>query len=352
MNLELPDIITILLSSAVNSVLFANFVIPQVQGLKRIKDKMTKFEIQFVENEFTARNKENEDKRSIQVNSIQNLLDIYDIRTRELKELVAIFRLSIELTILFTLIMWGWGTQEWYGFSLSDMAIVTHLITQLCLLIWAIRIYAIKPGKLQDAEYMVKELGLHPHSLLNALELHVNLESQISKDDKVDSRTPLIIFLRLSLRIFGYRFMILVYDEQNKLYYLSTGPITHKSKIWRHFTDKFGIWNKGEFSEIEIGKIKLNLLQKPKDYTFVFLLFLPFFKKELTSPLYMRRILTLPDGNLLSHSNVDRLNSIDYFREIEYGGEGLRINNLRYVGPDNKSVFKHVLNYPRLKSRG
>jgi len=76
-----------------NSVLLSSFIIPQVQKLKEIKDKLVKFQITFVPHIGTMPSnlQQLREQQKKEIRLFQDLLDIYAIRSGELKKLVSCF---------------------------------------------------------------------------------------------------------------------------------------------------------------------------------------------------------------------------------------------------------------------
>jgi len=324
------------LSFILNSVVLSGFVIPQIQELKRIKDQILKFEIAFpsdsLSNHFTDRRKR--EKMEEDSHNLQKLIDTYYIRFQELKPLISIFHLSILVAILaILLISFPDRLNPFLGIQFSRYVIVGHSIIQLALLVFGVRIFALNPNKLQQAGYLVRELDVNPHSLVAALGLATNVSINKPLSEKTKESDPLQALLKTNLRVFGYRFLYVVYGENNEdVYFVSCGPITPDTEISRSLVPKISFWKSGELNHIELGSFQFNAIKKkPQRLNILLLVFIPFFKNETLSPFYVENSFEIgkSSGHTISISNSAPVDPMKRFNGVQYRGSDNKIIELK-----------------------
>jgi hypothetical protein len=347
------DTIVSILSFILNSVLLSGFIIPQAQKLKEIKDRIMKYKITYIPDaglSFPQVNSMSESQRK-DVTELQELLDIYRIRSNELSAVVRVFYVAIVLALGSLLIILIFGDQKiesrFINLSVSQLTVYLHAVLQIAILIWAIRTYATHPNQLQDARYLVKEMEINPYTLISALGLKLSLDSGKFGKGGQKKEDPLMIILSMNLRVTGFRFLYIVAGQDGKVYFVSFGPITAKTQLWRHLVAPNKFRESGEYNWIELGSFQFNLIKQQQALDVTFLVFLPFFKQEKLSPLVGQLRLDVygKDSDQMHGAVSGGMGPIimtQTLKDIIYRGEGTRIDDLKYTGDETKALKKII----------
>lgn len=327
-----------------NSIIFSGFIIPQVQKMKEIKDRIVKHGIEFIPSSgiSSAETRDKKTKQDEDVNNIHMLFDSYRIRSQELSSLIKVYCLSIlyagiglSYIYLFNRLVISFNS---FTFNFSSIILVLHTFFQLVILLLTIKTYAIDPNRLQDLAYLVKEMGLNPHALISALDLNMSIDRGKELFEKFNKKDPLRINLSLRLRVFGFRFLYIVSDKNQKVFYISYGPITQKNLV--RYLVPSSIFKSGEYNKINLGSFQFNLIKK-QEIEEVLLIFLPFFKDETLSPMIQTRKNTVPLVSI--YGGTWPVSTMKTYKDIKYTGEGLNIQSLKYIG-NKKTFLKKIIN--------
>lgn len=324
-----------------NSILISGFIIPQVQKLKEIKDQLLRFKLTYVSDSKPISKEKNSlgEKQKKDINKLQNILDTYRIRSNELKNLVRIFYFAIGIVMaaIISILIFQ---------SMSNIILISHALSQIIIFILAIKTYAVSPDRLQEADYLIKELDINPHALINALDLNLFIESGKDVFPMIHREYPLKINLTYKIRVWGFRFLFLVSGTNNEVYFLSFGPINSKTPSWRVLVppDKFG---GTEYNWIEIGSFPFNLIEKKQKLNFTFLIFLPVFKYEELHPLITKTTFEVPgrDGEkILTGSSLGMWSIITSrtYKDVTYQGEGAKLYKVEVKKEDDKILNKVI----------
>jgi len=277
-----PGLIISIVSFVLSSVLFSGFVIPQLQKLREIKDQLVDLGATWLPRSASREEVHRGfgDTERKQVDKLQALLDIYRIRARELTKLIWLFSAAVGAAILAVVTVLAFPRT-------SDWTVSLHAIVQLGLLLTAVKTFPVRAGRIQEADYLVRELDFNPHSLTSALGLNVEIRSEKGLLELVKKEDFLNINLAFDLRIFGFRFLFVVSGDNERVYFVSFGPVTAKSPFWRHLVPPplSDVFPRGEYNRIEIGKFQFNLVKDRQELNLHLLVFLPFFKVEKLKPL-------------------------------------------------------------------
>lgn len=325
-----------------NSLLLSSFIIPQVQKLKEIKDKLVKFQITFIPTIGSVPPNERElrERQEVDVKSLQDLLDIYAIRSGELKPLVGCFRQAIGLVIIAILTVAKWP-------YLVNTVLIIHAIAQLTLFLVALRIYAVSPDKLQEAGYLVRDLDINPHALVNALDLKLAIDPAggLFPKRRVQREDPLVISIFPKIRVWGFRFLLVIYNAKEEVFYVAFGPLTSKTKMIRHLPpiDFFGT---REFNRVELGRFPFNMIEEKQELKLAFLVFLPFFQGEKCCPYFTEgrhEVGGISSSTFLCGSSLGMwsLTTSRRYEGIEYEGNGINVRT-RLVSDAKPHVINDV----------
>lgn len=306
-----------------------------MQKLKEIKDQIIKHKLEYIPASGISP-KESRDKRQIQdedIEKLHTLFDIYRIRAGELRSLMSIWTLAILYFFVATIYLYLSSIGRILDYA--NFILITHLAFQLLFLWLAIKIFAIDPDKLQQAGYLVKNLGLHPHALVSALDLNLYIQRGKELFEKFDRNDPLEINLNIRLRAFGFRFLYMVSGKDKTIYYVAYGPVTERNSIRYLLPDVF---DNEEYNKIKLGSFKFNLIgaQEVEETLFIFL---PFFKDEQLSPMVQTRKITVPLGSIFG--GTWSINTMRVYKDIQYSGEGLSLKYVKYSG--NDPIMKQIL---------
>jgi|Deesub1362A_J573_1020465.scaffolds.fasta_scaffold02740_2 hypothetical protein len=335
------EVIISIFSFVLNPVLLSGFIIPQVQKLKEIKDQILKFKLTYVPSSglSPAEEKDLRERQRKEIEELHVLFDTYRVRSKELSSLVWIFFIAILVAAVAIILIFARK-------NLINYIVAVHAFLQLCILVWAIKVYAINPDRLQDAGYLVREMDINPHSLVSALDLRLSIDSGKPVGVEISPEDPLRINLSTKLRVFGFRFLYIIYGEMDKVYFISFGPITAKTQLWRHLLPPDKFWGGGEYNRIELGSFQFNLVEEEKRLSIIFLVFLPFFKHEQLSPLvaYQEVKIERESGRLLTgmSGGMWPISTMTTIEDIVYRGEGTRIYELKWVGKED-DVLKKII---------
>lgn len=331
-----------ILSFVLNSVLLSGFIIPQVQKLKEIKDQLVKFKLTFVPKigSIPPNIKSKEEKQNEEVVSLQNLLDIYRIRSKELELLIEKFRLAIWLAILAIVCAGVW-------LKYTNLVLVSHAFLQFVILLFAIKTYAVSPDRLQSVSYLVSELDINPHVLINALDLNISVDTGKSLFSRIKREDPLKINLTPKMRIWGFRFLLLISGKDDNTYYVSYGPITAKTQIWRHLVPPHELFKRTEYNRIEIGSFSFNLIEQGQKLDIKFLIFLPFFKHEESAPFIMEGIFEVRGKESETFTTSSSLGAWSItttrtYGDIKFKGEGIELYKFNLLKKDSNILNKVV----------
>lgn len=341
-------------SFVLNTVLFSGFIIPQVQKLKEIKDKLTKFKFTYVPvfGSMPANKSELDDKQKEEIESIQAIIDIYDIRSSELNPLIKLFYASIAAVFVSVVLIFVVNDAELCIKSscVSWSAIITvlHLLVQLTILVKAINTYAVNPNNLRDISYLVQNMDINPHSLVNALGLSMSINSEKGILDRTNRDEPQTINLETQIRVYGYRFLLIVWNEEKNTFFTSFGPITQKTKgIWRHILPPNVLSSREEYNRIELGKFEFNLIEKPSDLKLTLLIFLPYKSNQEFPPMIgeaRHEVYGIDSERYTSSSSLGmwQIESIVTYDKITCSGVGAELEEIEYSG-DAKDTNDKVL---------
>ena len=263
-------------------------------------------------------------------------MDIYALRSWELKDLVYFFRISIGLVVLAILSVVVWP-------QFKDFVLIAHTLAQIMVFFLALKIYAVSPDKMQDIGYLVNGLDINPHILINALDLNLCIDAPGGLLARHKREDPLIISTFPKIRVWGFRFLLIIANEQNEVFFVSFGPITSRTQIVRHLTP-FYHFGSGEFNRIELGRFPFNMIKEKQRLKMFFLVFLPFFRSDKYSPYlsegsYWAEGVTSPNINIGSGTGTPSISTTVYYSDIEYQGVGVKIK--ANIKPDAKP---HIIN--------
>jgi hypothetical protein len=263
------------------------------------------------------------------------------LRSEELASTVKKFYLAILVGIVATGIVVVWPA--------ADQCVVPiHAIGQLVILWWAIKTYATDPDRIASLGYLVRDCDVNPHLLIEAMDLHISLSYQ-GETGKQTKESPLAINLSMGLRLRGFRFIYAVTGKEDRLYFVSYGPVSPETKLWRHLLHP--ALGMSEYNRIEIGKIRFNMLDKASELRSWALIFMPFYPQEKNMPLYSSTNLDyigLQTGSILSSgTNLGPIDTDTHYRGITFFGQDTQICDLQFQddGADptiNKVVKKYL----------
>lgn len=304
-----PEAVTSVITFVLNSALFSSFIIPQVQKLKEIKDQLFQFKLAALPPRGTLMRAaiESLEAPGSEVEQLQGILDIYRVRSAELQATVDKFYVSVGLAVAALIFSFVWPDGR-------DCALTVHPILQLAITLWALKSYSTDPDRLSSPLYLVRNCEINPHLVITAMGMSVTLSSGLPVSRRQTWEDPLNIDLSMKLRVYGFRFLFFIADEEGKVYYVSFGPVTSKTSTLRHLLHPAS--GLSEINSIRIGKFKFNQFAAPKVLTGHFLVFLPFFEQEKLNPMLL---------TVSNHFSRDRLTSA-------LGGTGKVESDRVYLG--------------------
>lgn len=327
-----------------NSILLSNFIIPQVQKLKEIKESLINFNLTYAPRtgDMQEINKKG-DEQDKQIEEMHKIFDSYRIRSNELYAVIIWAYISIVIAIISYVLLYFFRDYTIIYIRniriiSRDLIILSHFALQLVVLIFVIRTYAVKPDKIQDIHYLATEMDVNPHVLVNALGLDISYSTMKDFFEKPSREEPLRINLDNTLRAYGFRFLYVVSNQEGDVFYLSFGPITANTKeVWRHLIIPTKYQESGEYNRVEIGRFQFNLIEKKQELDVVLFIFIPFFKNEVYSPImgtsrYEVGGLESASFTTASTGGMWKIDSSDVYRKIKFKGAGLKMTDLKYEG--------------------
>jgi len=339
-------------SFILNTILISGFIIPQVQKLKEIKDQLIRFKITSLlvpeDGDRVALEKQSRND----LDALHKLFDMYAIRSKELSKLVAIFYISIFMAVLALIFTKFFGNQHLYyfsQFSYTEVIKPFHLLIQLSLLICAINLYAVNPDKLQNIQYLVDEMFINPNSVVDAMKLGLIYSRGSYPLSSPINEMPVRISLNVSLRVFGYKYLYLIYGNDKKVYYVSVGMAKSSSKnLLRAFGFATQYNQSGEYSSITMGYFKFGLVEKQTLRT-TLLIYLPSANEE-SSPLII-------DGSyealgkdskrlIIGQSGGESISPAMSYPKVIYKADNKRITEVRFDngrGASNNQIRDSVI---------
>ncbi len=341
------ELLISLLAYIINSALLSSFIIPQTQKLKEIKDALVKHQITFVPDsgptpteQFDLHKKQEEDVRKL-----QDQLDMYALRSKELKALVFWFWVALGVAILAIVAVSLFPEQK-------NILLVMHAILQIGILFIGIRVYAVSPDKMKDIAYLVNELDINPHTLVNALGLNLSLDAKgglLTKNRKRED--PLILSLFPRIRVWGFRYLLVVNNKEGEVFFVSFGPIVSNTAMIRHLAYPSWLGAK-EYNRVEVGHCPFDLIEKEQELKISLLIFLPFYRHEASAPylmvgryqIYGKESASLTLGSTLGMSSLSAANT---YEDIECRGVGDDIRLTVRDGAKDNVLNKVIRKYLR-----
>jgi len=336
-----PEAVTSVITFILNSVLLSSFIIPQVQKLKEIKDRLFQFQLPGIPPTGTLPRAMLDSLREPgkEVEKLQAILDIYRVRSTELRATLNTFYISVLLAAV-TLVasaVWSQG---------RDLFLTVYPVLQLGLLLWAIRSYGADPDRVSSPLYLVKECEINPHLVIAAMGMSITFSSGLPISQRQDWEDPLNIDLCMKLRVYGFRFFFVIADAEGKVYYVSFGPITAQTNNWRHLLNPACGMN--EINSTNIGKFQFNHFATAKTFTCHLLVFLPFFKHEKLNPMLRTESVCAGGrgGNMISAAGTTgKVESDRVYRGITFSGTGEKIVDVGVedLPKDNNPAINRVV---------
>ena len=270
----------------------------------------------------------------INIWEFRKILDIYRIRSEELKPLILLYITAVTLAAISMITI---GIFK----DLKPIIIYSHLALQISILIVSIKTYALNPNKLRDISYLVRNLTINPHFLIESLNISPSL-SPISKDNSTNIDTY-ELNLHFEFPIINFRFLFILSGDDNKVHFVSFGTVSKKLNFKKHilpFSDVFG----GEFNRVELCNIPLKDFRITDRYNMHFLLFTGFYPKDQYNPYYSfsSSYHKLPDGVFDMSMDLPEIRGNVLFDGIKYGAIGDKINTIEVNGDD---IVSKVFNY-------
>jgi hypothetical protein len=313
-----PSMIISTVIFVLNSAVLSSFIIPEVRKLKEIKDMLFKYQIPYARTFGAVFDTcKDGEQQAAEAEKLQSILDVYAVRMGELNSVKEWFLRSIFLAVVAILVSLLLPT-------LRNIVLSLHPISQLVILLLAINTYTMDPDKVASPEYLVKNCEVNPHAFIQAL----NISAYYSADnERVTEEDPLTINLSMKLRVYGFRFLFILTDQDNKVFFVSYGPITAKTELWRHILrPEYGV---AEHDRIPIGKFKFNSFTDPKKYVAHLLIFMPFYEHETVSPIWGEGVLEFAgnkSGLRISQSPFASIsNYSSCYKGISFRGGGVKI---------------------------
>lgn len=315
---------TSVITFVLNSALLSSFIIPQVQKLKEIKDQIFQFGLPkpLRAGAITVEEIARLGQPDQQVQALQSILDMYRIRSGELRATVSKFYLSIAVA---TLTLAAAQIRP----NLRDGLLTVHPILQLLILWWAVETYSVGPDQLSSPLYLVRDCDINPHLLISAIEMKLSFgRSDLGRAQTWED--SLSIDLWIKLRLVGFRFLFILADAEGKIFYVSYGPVTGRTRIWRYLLEPMaGI---PEMNRIELGRFKFNQFVEEKQLRGILLIFLPIYNEKL-HPMLLETSIHVPGrnkGTMLANSGGSgpAVSSDTVYARAWYRGEGSNISDI------------------------
>jgi hypothetical protein len=251
---------------------------------------------------------------------LQAILDVYDLRFRELKPFYWLFLASIAV-VLVTLLVTTWS-RDW-----AQTALSLNPVCQLMILLLSVHAYTVQPGRLSSAPYLVHACDINPHLLAEALKLGLHFRPCNPSFHVRTREEPLSIQLTFRFRVHGFRFVLIVADENGIARFVSFGPMTAQTKFFRHLLDRsFGFQ---EMNDLEIGRCKLNAI-RGRACTVSLLIFMPLFRDDELFPMFGSLRFeggTERDELVSGHSGIAALRPDRVYRGVRFRGLGSKLTS-------------------------
>jgi hypothetical protein len=334
-----PEAVTSVITFVLNSALFSSFIIPQVQKLKEIKDQLFQFKLAALPPRGTLMREaiESLDAPGKEAEQLQGLLDIYRVRSVELKATVNMFYGSVGLALVSLFLSFAWPASR-------DIVLTVHPILQLVIMLWALKSYSTDPDRMSSPLYLVRNCEINPHLVITAMGMSVTLSSGLPVNQRQTWEDPLNIDLSMKLRVYGFRFLLFVADDAGGVYYVSFGPVTSKTNILRHLLHpSLGI---SEINSIRLGQFKFNQFAAGKTLTCHFLVFLPFFENEKLNPMWFTLNNQFSRDRLTSaFGGTGKVESDRVYRGITFSGAGESVKEVGVedLPRDNNPLINRVM---------
>lgn len=310
-------------ASVVNPVLLTGFLIPQVQTLKEVRDKLIRYRFAHV----SDRDNHSAEQQVMEVREFDNILKAYAVRAKDVKRLAYLFFLSL-LFIVISILLIAACPSHALAVGLS------HLLSQIGIAGGGLYAYAVQPDKLRKIDFLVHELDINPISIMNALEIDYSIGYAGQEPFPYDRSAPLDIFMSPNLRLYGYRLFCVVHDSATNVYFVSWGLVSGKSKWYRHMLPDDEIFG-GEVNRLSIGSLAFNrIVEKQKQLSFALFLFLPFYKTEVLNPFYST--VQMPTQEVAGSTlGSNRISGFKRHKGILFRGKGEKLFSVEILNDED-----------------
>ena len=334
-----PEAVTSVITFVLNSALFSSFIIPQVQKLKEIKDQLFQFKLASLPPPGTAMRAAIESLQTPgkEVEQLQGILDIYRVRSAELQATVNKFYLSVSLAALALILAFACPKSR-------DFVLTVHPVLQLAVTLWALKSYSTDPDRLSSPLYLVRNCEINPHLLITAMGMSITFSSGLPLTQRQTWEDPLNIDLNMKLRVYGFRFLFFVADNDGKVYYASFGPVTSKTTMLRQLLHPGTGLN--EISSFRLGSFQFNQFTPAKTLTGHFLLFLPFFEHEKLNPMLVTMGSEFGRENMIAATGgTGKVYSDSVYAGITFSGAGEKVKDVAIedFARNNNPVINRVM---------
>jgi hypothetical protein len=328
--LKVEDFVAAVLTLA--NIVLLPFLLNPIRTLREVRDSMLNY--RFSQPDENASGHERNEFNHLRAGEVQRLHHLFDRHSKAFNEFSTIrTALLIVLTppaLLAALSIANYlHPPRWTPAPLPIVALFL-ILAEVIALLTVQRLYAVPPKVLQTIRFLVQEVNMNIHALMDVMSLSVILEA--TRDfPKVADRGHLLI--RTDLLVFGYRFLYIAYDDANRVYLLYYGPVQLGKQVTRLQLTPRANRARDEAYVVALDERRF-LLDRPRELSVRLFVFASPFPRETAHPLYSegRDRFNSDDGTSLVFTKIGGnfdISSRHEYQGMTFRGEGTRIEGLQ-----------------------
>lgn len=210
-------------------------------------------------------------------------------------------------------------------------------------------VYMVPPDKLQSVDYLVNELDLDVPRLVAAANLNISVNPLRLPQDR---HTPLSLTLNTDVRMWGYRFLCVLFNESGEVYFASYGPLGAARDTFRHPLPPTIIPGRDELVTATLGSADLNAIDKRQELSVLLIVFMAVYTDLDLLPFFSRGTFQVFGAGADNYMIGSGLGGFDVDSErpydgIRYRGSGLKLTKLRCTPSADDAVRRVVEKYSR-----
>lgn len=280
--LKVEDFVAAVLTLA-NIVLLPLLLNP-IRTLREVRESMLNY--RFSQPDENASGPERNEFNRLRASEVQRLHHLFDRHAKAFTEFSTIRRaLLLVLTAPAALAVLSLVNHlhppQWTPAPLPIVSLFL-IVAEVVALLTVQRLYAVSPRFLQAIRFLVQELNMNIHSLMDVMSLSVILEPTRDFPAVADRGH---ILIRTDLLVFGYRFLYVAYDDANRVYLLYYGPIELGRRVTRLQLQPGANRVRDEAYVVALDERRL-LLNQHRELNVRFFVFASPFPQETAHPLF------------------------------------------------------------------